>query len=588
MTRASWILIIAISFVWISASKGSSPSSDSAKGSSSGHWAFQRLHKPAPPLSGHPVDAFIRAKHREKGLVFSEQASARELLRRTSLQLTGIPSPSEESLASEPHFSPDHFQSAVSKLLESPRFGERWARWWLDVARYADSNGQDENKFMGQAWRYRDWVISAFNNNLPFDQFALHQIAGDLLPTNNVSIEQQHARLIATGFLVIGPKMLAEQDKPKLVLDIVDEQIDTVGRAFLGLTLQCARCHDHKFDPVTARDYHALAGIFKSTRTMKDLAFVSSWNERSISTDVERAALRTFQDATNKIAAEIRSAEESANQEVHQVWRSKASAYARASAEWRSLEAASRTTNAAGWIASKADLHLPTLERWTSHNSDGALAWMERDVQSIAEEAWTLWSSTEARVFLSPGRLGSAGRFKGQASLIETHSPELEPSSLTLQVWVRPLEIPMGDNDRRRWLIGKNDNEWAQGHYSLFLEGTTAGAYLNIGGGPDNVIITRGAKNSVPPNHWTFLAMTYDGSELKLYTNGFLASATRPSKPRGPGTGNFAIGKRGDGHRFFQGDLDQAALYSRARDEKEIAEAFHRPEDGSEKPNTGL
>ena len=137
----------------------------------------------------------------------------------------------------------------------------------------SDSNGQDENKAMANAWRYRDWVVRSFNKNLPFDRFITDQLAGDLMPSAMES--ESFDRMIATGFLVMGPKMLAEQDKPKLVMDIVDEQIDTVTRAFLGLTVGCARCHDHKYDPIPARDYYALAGIFKSTRTMENLDFVS-------------------------------------------------------------------------------------------------------------------------------------------------------------------------------------------------------------------------------------------------------------------------------------------------------------------------
>ena len=147
--------------------------------------------------------------------------------------------------------SPDAFEKVVDRLLASPHYGERWGRHWLDVARYADSNGLDENTAFGNAWRYRDYVIKRFNDDKPYDQFLREQIAGDLLPDAN---EATRDRLTATGFLVLGPKVLAEPDKQKMKMDIVDEQIDTLGKAVLGLTLGCARCHDHKFDPIpTAR-----------------------------------------------------------------------------------------------------------------------------------------------------------------------------------------------------------------------------------------------------------------------------------------------------------------------------------------------
>ena len=144
-------------------------------------------------------------------------------------------------------------------MLDSPQYGERWVRHWLDLARYGDSNGGDENHAYPLAWRYRNWVINALNRDLPYDQFVREQISGDLMAPFSGD------RISATGFLAIGTKILAEKDPVKKRADIIDEQIDTVGRVFLGLSLGCARCHDHKFDPVSERDYYALAGIFHST-----------------------------------------------------------------------------------------------------------------------------------------------------------------------------------------------------------------------------------------------------------------------------------------------------------------------------------
>ena len=137
--------------------------------------------------------------------------------------------------------SPDAFAKVVDRLLASPRYGERWGRHWLDVARYADSNGLDENLVYKNAFRYRDYVIQAFNQDKPFDQFLTEQLAGDLLPTND--LKTQIERWTATGFLTLGAKMLAEDDPVKMEMDIVDEQLDTTVRAFMGLTIGCARCH---------------------------------------------------------------------------------------------------------------------------------------------------------------------------------------------------------------------------------------------------------------------------------------------------------------------------------------------------------
>lgn len=276
------------------------------------HWAFRPPEDHASPRVRDarwcrtPIDRFLLARMESQGLRPSPPAPRRALARRAFLDLTGLPPTPAEIDAYLSDAQPDAFARLVDRLLESPSYGERWGRWWLDIARYADSNGQDENKYMANAWRYRDWVVRSLNNNLPFDQFIQQQIAGDLLPTEGLTERESLERSIATGFLVLGPKMLAEQDKPKLVMDVVDEQIDTMSRAFLGLTLACARCHDHKFDPVSARDYYALAGIFKSTKTMADLAFVSMWNERTLSTREELRRAEAAARKTNEVQAAVK------------------------------------------------------------------------------------------------------------------------------------------------------------------------------------------------------------------------------------------------------------------------------------------
>ena len=263
------------------------------------HWAFQPIVEIPLPRglalgdASHPIDRLIDAKLRPLGLHRAPRADARTLVRRAYYDLIGLPPTQEEVERFVSDTAPDAFERLVERLLASPRYGERWARWWLDVARYADTNGQDENKVMANAWRYRDWVIRSFNANLPFDLFTTFQLAGDLVPTEGASEQEVFDRWTATGFLVLGPKMLAEQDKPKLVMDLVDEQIDVVSRAFLGLTAGCARCHDHKYDPIPSRDYYALAGIFRSTRTMENLNFVSKFHERRIASASEVAALES-------------------------------------------------------------------------------------------------------------------------------------------------------------------------------------------------------------------------------------------------------------------------------------------------------
>lgn len=251
-----------------------------------GYWSFQPVadhvvsQTKNNSWAGGPWDQFILAKLEEQGMTPAGAADRRTLIRRATFDLTGLPpTPAEinEFLADE---RPDSFARLIDRLLASPSYGERWGRHWLDVARYADSNGLDENVAHGNAWRYRDYVVAAFNQDMPYDQFLIEQLAGDLLPVQ--SDDERSRLLVATGFLAIGPKVLAEVDESKMQMDIIDEQIDTFGRAFLGLTLGCARCHDHKFDPIETADYYGLAGIFKSTRTMENYKKVAKWHENPL------------------------------------------------------------------------------------------------------------------------------------------------------------------------------------------------------------------------------------------------------------------------------------------------------------------
>ena len=184
----------------------------------------------------------------------------------SSLDLVGLPPSPEQIVAFINDPSPRARERVVDRLLASPAFGERWARHWLDLTGYADQIGTANDIFAEHAWRYRDYVIEAFNADRPFDRFIREQLAGDLLPYDTA--DERARNLIATGFLVLGDLTVVEADKAKLRVDVIDQQVDKVGKAFLGLTIACARCHDHKFDPIPQRDYYALAGIFSSTESV--------------------------------------------------------------------------------------------------------------------------------------------------------------------------------------------------------------------------------------------------------------------------------------------------------------------------------
>jgi hypothetical protein len=254
-----------------------------------------------------PLDAFILAALEKKGLTPARPADKRTLIRRAAFDLTGLPPTPDEVRAFLNDKSPDAFAKVVDRLLASPRYGERWGRHWLDVARYADSNGLDENLVYKNAFRYRDYVINAFNKDKPYDQFIHEQLAGDLLPEAS-DLATTFERWTATGFLSLGAKMLAEDDPVKMEMDIVDEQLDSVGRTFMGLTIGCARCHDHKFDPIPQADYYSMGGIFKSSKTMENFKVVAKWHEYVLAPQEDRDRLAAHEakiEAKRKEAARI-------------------------------------------------------------------------------------------------------------------------------------------------------------------------------------------------------------------------------------------------------------------------------------------
>jgi cytochrome c553 len=235
-------------------------------------WAFQPPNAALLPdienrkWPASPIDHFILARIEAAGIAPVQDADKTTLARRLYFDLIGLPPTPRQLEAFLADVSPQAVEALVDTLLASPHFGQRWARHWLDIARFAESTGMERNYTFPHAWRYRDYVIDAFNKDLPFDRFVREQVAGDLIEAK--SPEERNRLKIATGFLAMGPKSLNQRNKAIFRMDIVDEQIDITTRAIMGLTVSCARCHDHKFDPFPTEDYYALAGIFRSTETL--------------------------------------------------------------------------------------------------------------------------------------------------------------------------------------------------------------------------------------------------------------------------------------------------------------------------------
>jgi hypothetical protein len=238
------------------------------------HWAFKPIARPAVPesrntdyASHNPIDAFVVSTLKEQGMQLSPPADKRTLIRRASLDLIGLPPTPEEVQAFLDETSPNAFEKVVDRLLASQQYGERWGRYWLDVARYADTKGDikrlRDTPLYPFAWTYRDYVIKAFNDDKPFDRFIIEQIAADKLP-----LAKNDTTLAALGFLTLGERFQNNEN------DIINDRIDVVTKGFLGLSVSCARCHDHKFDPIPTKDYYSLRGIFASSHEPKNLPLI--------------------------------------------------------------------------------------------------------------------------------------------------------------------------------------------------------------------------------------------------------------------------------------------------------------------------
>jgi len=233
-------------------------------------WAFQPLKSSPPPVvkgaawPSSPIDPFVLAKLEAGGLKPSPRADKRTLIRRATFDLIGLPPTPEEIDAFHGDDAPEAFARVVDRLLKSPHYGERWGRHWLDIARFGEQDGFDGGSY-DHAWKYRDYVIRAFNADKPYDEFVREQLAGDLMATGDRS--KDFDRAVATTFLQLGIKDANQRDRQLFLGDVIDDQVHATGMAFLGLTLGCARCHDHKFDPIPTADYYSLAGFFRGTVT---------------------------------------------------------------------------------------------------------------------------------------------------------------------------------------------------------------------------------------------------------------------------------------------------------------------------------
>lgn len=313
------------------------------------HWAFRPVHQSAIPAvkdqswAQSPIDALVLAKLEAKGMTPSPLADKRTLIRRVSYDLSGLPPTPREVADFLEDESADAFTRVVDRLLDSPRFGERWARHWLDVARYSDTKGYvfEEERRFPYSYTYRDYVIQAFNDDLPYDQFVVQQIAADRLP-----LGEDKRPLAALGFLTLGRRFLNNQS------DIIDDRIDVVTRGFMGLTVACARCHDHKYDPIPTKDYYSLYGVFASSSEPKE--------EPLLGTSPNAKTYQDYLAERKKRQAELETFRTTKEKEAFTQLRQKTGEYLLAAYDARHLSDPSKGEG----FARERKLNPGTLQRW--------------------------------------------------------------------------------------------------------------------------------------------------------------------------------------------------------------------------------
>ena len=543
------------------------------KGSSSGEfvitdedrkwWAFQTIRNPAPPVVElpdrvlSPVDRFVLNRLEENDLKLSPPADRQTLLRRITFDLTGLPPTLHEIDAFLRDDRPDAYERLVERLLASPQYGVRWGRHWLDVARYADTNGGGFDYVYPNAWRYRDYVVRSFNSDKRYDQFLVEQLAGDLLPVEPGCSEDDYVdRLVATGLLTLAPKGLGMQDKEQMILDVVDDQIDVLGRSLIGLTLSCARCHDHKFDPIPTTDYYALAGIFRSTTSLIDTdKNPSYWPERPLE--------RPSATAARKVQVARKAANEKAIADLKQEANAAVIAAARKRVPEYLLAAVRLRESMAGQGA---------VAHWAFDEANGEITKATSGVVGRFENAKGDGPQPSR---IADGRIGRALRFAGQRDIVahEGNDGSLsfgKATDFTVSLWLRaaPGYLPQTADSilsarypSALWFIA-------------LRPGTYNGLYLRHYDGKRTVDI-KPAQNRLPiltDGGWHHVAFTSDRDGVgRVYLDGEKAGevpiAAISQAADFSGKVSFQIGPSTN---QFRGDLDDIAIWKRVLSPLEI------------------
>lgn len=507
-------------------------------------WSWKPIEVTAAPAvqnaawCRNPIDWYILAKLEAKGIAPAPEATREALIRRASFDLTGLPPTPEEVRAFVADTRADAYEQLVDRLLSSPRYGEKWARHWLDLVRYADTNGFERDSDKPAAWKYRDWVVRALNEDKPYDRFVLEQLAGDELP------DRDYSTLVATGYYRLGMWDDEVPDLQQALADDMDGIVDVTARTFLGIGLGCARCHDHKGDPIPQKDYYRFAAFFAGVKPYKASPF------NSIEADnVLRMVRKDFGHADPE---------------------TERAAYAAQRAETiAGLDAIERAAGlAAGATQGQIVDRAP---------ADGLVAWFafEDERGAIARNSVAAPSATtpDAKVrdagFGADGRFGHAFTFDAGDDRVEVRRPVQD--DFTVSFWFKTTDVGGGSDSDRRWFLGKGlvDGE-VPGIVRDWGVSLVANGYVSAGSGAPETFISSGPGYNDGAWHHVSFTRSRASGEIALWVDGVRTDAKTGSKDALDSPDVIAIGTMKPDAHPFAGTIDEVRFYSRVLDADEL------------------
>ena len=517
-------------------------------------WSWKPLVAPSPPSVREaawvrtPIDRFVLARLEAEGIEHAPEASREALIRRATFDLTGLPPTPDDVRAFVADARPDAWQRLIDRLLASPEYGVRWARHWLDLVRYADTNGFERDGEKTAAWKYRDWVVQAFNSDKPYDRFVIEQLAGDELP------DREYSTLVATGYYRLGMWDDEVPDLKQAVADDMDGIVDVTARTFLGIGLGCARCHDHKGDPIPQRDYYRFAAFFAGVKPYKSSPFNSIDAE-----SVLRSVRRDFGHADPEA-------------ERAQYAATRAALVAEIAAIERSAAAGADAPS--GAFVDRAP-------------AEGLVAHFAFEDDRCAEARNSVAGSPAGTAhvrdagFGAEGRIGRAFRFDGGDDRVTVDRPVQD--SFTASFWFRTTDVGGGSETDRRWFLGKGlvDGE-VPGIVRDWGISLVANGFVSAGSGDPETFVSSGPGHN--DGQWHHVAFTRDRGtgRIALWVDGAPAGEATGSKARLDTPKVISVGTLQPDAHPFTGTIDELRFYDRVlRDDEIRAMATGTADDGA-------